>query len=584
MSSFWPWLTMILLTVLTNISTAQHPSCINYRNISEPWRNVGFCSISCNKSDSNLKEGWYRFIGVGGDQVVSSCASALNNKYGNITSYSYNLFTCNSSINYTDYMTCNEGFTVYFLRPTKETYATRHSSCSNSSSCGEHAQCGTVYGSCVCDPGLVVLETSSRNDTYGCKVLRVSDGCQTEKCAQDFLKDLEKLLNNTDEPLPQKTVEFYLGSVMNITSTIKNFTDDKAIISYGNNVLSVTEKLVSSLVTPTETQNMTSISLSNIEAQVFMVGNQTTLSEIPPLNASGSSLKIDLLGISKNNNGSAAVVFMSYTNMSNILKPSFFKTTTSATKTMLSNVVSATLPKTTNTQLTKPVNFTLKHNAPDRTGNLSCVYWKETEWVEDGCSITEKNRTQTVCSCVHLSTFALIMMTDPDKGGKPDDVMELINTVAVSVGLVFLILTILTLAVCQRGPKLTNAALINLCVSLFLAHLVFLLTQHYLENIKKSKLCVVLAGVIHFLFLSAFVWMFIEAVLLYIFVKNLSRISSMQSEVLNWKCMIVIGYVIPLAMVGVTSGLYPDVYGDERCWLKNTGVWIFLGPVSCILA
>lgn len=75
------------------------------------------------KSDTNLKEGWYRFIGEGGDQVVSSCARVPNNM--NKSYYTiYNLFTCNSSINYTDYKTCSGGFTVYFLRPSKTTYTT----------------------------------------------------------------------------------------------------------------------------------------------------------------------------------------------------------------------------------------------------------------------------------------------------------------------------------------------------------------------------------------------------------------------------------------------------------------------------
>lgn len=69
--------------------------------------------------------------------------------------------------------------------------------------------------------------------------------------------------------------------------------------------------------------------------------------------------------------------------------------------------------------------------------------------------------------------------------------MDLINTVSVSVGLVFLALTILTLAVCQRGPKVTNVALLNLSLSLFLAHLFFLLTQQNLENIKDSQVSVV---------------------------------------------------------------------------------------------
>lgn len=62
---------------------------------------------------------------------------------------------------------------------------------------------------------------------------------------------------------------------------------------------------------------------------------------------------------------------------------------------------------------------------------------------------------------------------------------------AVAVGLLFLVLTIWTLAVCQRGQKVTNVALLNLCLSLFLAHLSLLLTQQqlgYLVDLQVSLL------------------------------------------------------------------------------------------------
>ncbi len=143
--------------------------------------------------------------------------------------------------------------------------------------------------------------------------------------------------------------------------------------------------------------------------------------------------------------GSAAVAFMSYTMMENLLKPDFFNTSNDTIKTMMSTVISATLPKTTNTTLTKPVNFTFRHirvrdwnvflsnlrtdehlktsniqcfiifffclQEFDPSGSLSCVYWNISEWIVDGCSVLKTNSSFTVCSCVHLSTFALIMQT-----------------------------------------------------------------------------------------------------------------------------------------------------------------------------
>uniref|UniRef100_A0A3B4DJ68 Adhesion G protein-coupled receptor E3-like n=1 Tax=Pygocentrus nattereri TaxID=42514 RepID=A0A3B4DJ68_PYGNA len=278
---------------------------------------------------------------------------------------------------------------------------------------------------------------------------------------------------------------------------------------------------------------------------------------------------------------------MSFSNMASMLKPNFFNTTNNTVKTMMSIVVSATLPKTTNMQLPRPVNFTLEHiEEIDPNGTLSCVYWNNTVWVEDGCSLLQTNSSHSVCSCVHLSTFALIMQTNPDQASDSDPLLELLNTVAVAVGLFFLSLSLLTFALCHQHMRVNLTPLINLCISLFLAHLLFLLTQTFLQYMQTNpQLCAVLAGVLHFLFLSAFVWMFFEAVLLLISVKNLKKIQSKQKEVLSWKCLIVIGYVIPLIVVGVSIGLFPDGYGSEQCWIKTDRdfVWSFLGPVCFII-
>ncbi|GAA6086937.1 adhesion G protein-coupled receptor E3-like isoform X1 [Tachysurus ichikawai] len=404
-------------------------------------------------------------------------------------------------------------------------------------------------------------------------------------CADTILDNLDKVLNNTIGPLEQKTVELYLNAVMNVSSITENSTE-KQLISLGNKVLAVSEKLLVSLVIPTETQKSTNINLTNLEGQIYTVGSMTSLSKIPLLITRNSSLDIDLIGISKKNNGSAAVIFVSYSNMVNILKPSLFKPNSSTNKIMMSSVVSATLPNINSMSFTQPINFTFNHIEDlVPAANLSCVYWKESVWVEDGCSITE-NENNSVCTCTHLSTFALIMQVNlnqiPSDGY--DEVIEIINKVGVSVGMLFLFMTVLTLAVCQRGQKVTNVALLNLSISLFSAHLVFLLKEQFLDNIKLTLLCEVLAGVIHFFFLSAFVWMFIEAVLLYFFVKNLSQMGSKQTELLNWKCMIVIGYVIPLVCVGLFSGLITNAYGGDHCWINTDFVWGFLGPVIAIIA
>ncbi|XDV16643.1 hypothetical protein PO909_016260 [Leuciscus waleckii] len=402
---------------------------------------------------------------------------------------------------------------------------------------------------------------------------------------------LEQIENITAQELPLTTVTDVLNMVLNASGEISESSSSVSpaeLASYGNNVLKANEKLISTLVKPTDTNDSVSFTLAAVEVAVFMVGPSVTLDKIPRLDTTNSSVDIDLIGIAKNNNEtrSAAVAFMSYNTMENLLKPDFFNPSTDTIKTMMSTVISVTLLKTTNAKLTKPINFTFKHISEiDPGSSLSCVYWSISEWIVDGCSVLETNSSYTVCSCVHLSTFAVIMQTS--RPSESDSKLNVLNLVCVIVGLVFFSLALLTFALCQWSPGVNNVARINLCVSLLLAHLLFLLTQQFLRLIRPHQvLCAVISGVLHFLFLSGFVWMFIEAVLLFICVKNLSQISSKRRGVLRSGFLCVIGYTVALVVVAVSAGVNPKGYGSEQCWIKmDKGfIWSFQGPVCVILA
>ncbi|XP_052397541.1 adhesion G protein-coupled receptor E3-like [Carassius gibelio] len=429
----------------------------------------------------------------------------------------------------------------------------------------------------------VTPETSSVviNITLQEGCTNISGGC--------FQNLLEKIENITAQVLPFDTVSSILNVIFNASEKIlesSSSSNPAELASYGNRVLKTSEKLISTLVKPTDTSVNVSFTLAAIEGQVFMVGPQVTLDKIPRLDTTNSSVDIDLIGIARNNTErSAAVAFMSYNMMENLLKPDFFNKSNDTIKTMMSTVISATLPKTTNTKLTKPVNFTLKHIREfDPNGSLFCVYWNISAWIVDGCSVLKSNSSHTVCSCDHLSTFALIMQTS--RPPESDSLMELLDLVCVSVGLVFFTLALLTFALCQWSPGVNNVARINICISLLLAHLLFLLTQQFLSLIRPLQvLCAVISGLLHFFFLSGFVWMFIEAVLLFICVKNLSQISSRKREVLSSGFLCVIGYLVALVVVCVSVGLVPEGYGSEHCWIKmdKSFIWSFLGPVCVIL-
>ncbi|XP_026106091.1 adhesion G protein-coupled receptor E3-like [Carassius auratus] len=590
--------------VTLSTATLSDP-CYNYNVLDNPWRATNNTHDSVRRCDQSVSwSGWYRlFINGLSAHIPDTCVAwgscgtdiALWIRGGHPTVQDgvvtrdvcgyYNNYCCIYGSYPIKVKACPGNYYVYELvRPTGCNYAY----CADVSSVNTSFTAVTPVTLSTAVTNITATFTTVRPETSSAGInITLQEGCTGQTCLQNLLGQLG---NISSQVLSVTTVTNILTVALNASGKILESSSSASraeLASYGNLVLKTSEKLISTLVKPTDTSASASFTLPAVEGQVFMVGPQVTLDKIPRLDTTNSSVDIDLIGIAKNNTeGSAAVAFMSYVTMENLLKPDFFNTSNDTIKTMMSTVISATLPKTTNTKLTKPVNFILKHIREfDPNGSLSCVYWNISEWIVDGCSVLETNSSYTVCSCDHLSTFALIMQTSRPPESHP--LLELLNLVCVIVGLVFFSLALLTFALCQWNPGVNNVARINICISLLLAHLLFLLTQQFLNLIRPQQvLCTVISGLLHFLFLSGFVWMFIEAVLLFICVKNLSQISSKKREVLSSGFLCVIGYVVPLAVVCVSVGLVPEGYGSEHCWIKlDKGfIWSFLGPVCVILA
>ncbi|XP_039540238.1 adhesion G protein-coupled receptor E3-like isoform X2 [Pimephales promelas] len=563
--------------------------CNNYTELDEPWRANSSQISNSYKCDQSVSwSGWYRlFINNMSAHIPDTCVAQyscgtyiplwIRGGHPTVTDGVVTRDVCG----YAGSFCCSFG-----------SYPIKVKACPGDYYVYElvsPTRCPSAYCAAVTNISIITNTTVAPQTTSAGVTPQEGPTSFSEKHLQNILEGIE---NITDEVLPLTNVTSILDMVLNASGEILQSSSSSSSISeaklasYGNRVLKANEKLISTLVKPTDTNDSVSFTLAAVEVEVFMVGPNVTLDKIPRLDTINSSVDIDLIGIAKNNNEtrSAAVAFMSYNTMENLLKPDFFNTSNDTIKTMMSTVISATLPKTTNTKLTKPVNFTFKHIREfDPNGSLSCVYWNISEWIVDGCSVLKTNSSYTVCSCVHLSTFALIMQTS--RPSESDSLLDLLNLVCVTVGLVFFSLALLTFALCQWSPGVNNVARINLCISLLSAHLLFLLTQQFLRLIRRHQvLCAVISGVLHFLFLSGFVWMFIEAVLLFICVKNLSQISSKKREVLSNGFLCVIGYTVALAVVAVSVGLNTKGYGSEECWIKKDNVWSFLGPVCVILA
>ncbi|XP_076142518.1 adhesion G protein-coupled receptor E1-like isoform X2 [Alosa pseudoharengus] len=440
----------------------------------------------------------------------------------------------------------------------------------------------TTYNYCKCPdktvPGLegnqLVCESLNAGD---CKGQDVSV-CQMDKINRELQSLDEDLIL---QPYVVLSLLVALADALGAVSEVNG--DPENLTVHGDAMLSSVERLVSALVEPILTERAIDLTGKKTELKTFSIGKDTTVNGNLHLINTNTDMDIDLLGIQKANNGAAHVALTTYKDMERYLQPELFHSENDTIKIMMSSVFSASLPKTANKALTQPVNFTLHHlKSLDPEGVLSCVYWNASAWVVDGCDVTQTNATHTVCTCEHLSTFCLIMQVK--QLPETDQMMELLNRISVSIGLVFLALAVMAFSFCRWKAQVNITARLNLCISLFLAHLLFLLVQEFIHLIRPHKiLCMIISGTLHFLFLSSFVWMSVEAVLLLLAVLSLKLVR--RNVGFHWGYLCLIGYGAPFALVAVSAGLKHDGYGSDRCWLRheNGFIWSFLGPVCVIL-
>uniref|UniRef100_A0A8C6UNP8 Uncharacterized protein n=1 Tax=Neogobius melanostomus TaxID=47308 RepID=A0A8C6UNP8_9GOBI len=204
------------------------------------------------------------------------------------------------------------------------------------------------------------------------------------------------------------------------------------------------------------------------------------------------------------------------------------------------------------------------------SGLVNCVYWNIStqqlmdllsgggdedaeaysgEWSEEGCWVSHTNESYTVCSCSHLSTFALILQT----GEVFCSVTSFILQICVIIGLFFFALAILTFLLCSWNPKINNTARLHLCLNLGLI----------LILIPSQQACKAMAGILHFVVVASFVWMLLEAVQLYILVRRLNKVQVIKRDGFPPLVLLLIGYGVPLVIVGVSASVYHPGYGSN---------------------
>ncbi|XP_008824428.1 adhesion G protein-coupled receptor L4 isoform X2 [Nannospalax galili] len=335
------------------------------------------------------------------------------------------------------------------------------------------------------------------------------------------------------------------------------------------------------------------VNSTDVALKVFVFDSNHMRHTHPHMNVDGGYVKI----FSKRkalyeSTGKAAVAFLCYKSIglllssSNklLLEPQDYDHSEEKEK-VISSVISASISSNPPTlyELDK-ITFTLSHVKISEEYRTQCAFWNYSpdtmmgSWSSDGCELTYSNDTHTSCRCNHLTHFAILMSSGTSIGIKDYNILTRITQLGIIISLICLAICIFTFWFFSEIQSTRTTIHKNLCCSLFLAELVFLVGI----NISTNKLfCSIIAGLLHYFFLAAFAWMCIEGIHLYLIV-----VGVIYNKGFLHKNFYIFGYLSPAVVVGFSASLGYRYYGTTKiCWLstENNFIWSFIGPACLII-
>ncbi|NXB21990.1 AGRL1 protein, partial [Rhagologus leucostigma] len=234
-----------------------------------------------------------------------------------------------------------------------------------------------------------------------------------------------------------------------------------------------------------------------------------------------------------------------------------------------SQVIAASINKeSSRVFLRDPVVFTLPHLETKNHFGANCSFWNYSErsmaghWSSQGCRLLRSNGTHSSCACSHLTNFALLMARTQSFPGRLNEVLlSVITWAGILVALLCLGLSISAFC-CLRGlPSERTTIHKNLCISLFLAELLFLVG---IDKTQYQVACPIFAGLLHYFFLASFSWLCLEGVHLYLLLLEV-----FDSDPGRRKYYYAGGYCFPAVVVAVAAAVDHRSYGtDQAVWLR----------------
>lgn len=479
--------------------------------------------------------------------------------------------------------------------------------------CGRNSVCTNVPGSyiCSCLPDFRMdPEGSQAHGNFTCK--RIPFKCkedlipkseQIEQCQAGQGQNLDytsfctfvnatfTILDNTCEnksaPVSLQSAATSVSLMLEQASTWSEFSREETS-TLGTILLETVEStMLAALLTPSGNVSQT-IRTEYLEIESKVINEECNEENVSiNLKARGDKMDVGCFIIKESEStGTPGVAFVSFAHMDSVLDERFFEDGQASWKLrMNSHVVGGTVTGERKEDFSKPIVYTLQHIQPKQKSERSiCVSWntdvEDGRWTPSGCEIMEASETYTVCSCNRMANLAIIMASG-------ELTMEfslyIISYVGTVISLVCLALAIATFLLCRAVQNHNTYLHLHLCVCLFLAKILFLTG---IDKTDNQTACAIIAGFLHYLFLACFFWMLVEAVMLFLMVRNLKVVNYFSSRNIKMLHLCAFGYGLPVVVVIISATIHPWGYGmHNRCWLNTeTGfIWSFLGPVCMII-
>ncbi|XP_070388292.1 adhesion G protein-coupled receptor L3-like isoform X2 [Dermacentor albipictus] len=208
------------------------------------------------------------------------------------------------------------------------------------------------------------------------------------------------------------------------------------------------------------------------------------------------------------------------------------------------------------------------------------------KWSTGGCEVAAITNEKIVCSCNHLTVFAVLMNPADNFSCTDIDALKWITKIGCGISIVCLVTCIIVFTVYRQLKGIRNTIHRNLCLSLLFAEILLLAgMERSMEKQPPDVSCAIVAFFLHFLFLSVFGWMALEGCHIIVLLWKVFNQKRTYYERYYFA-----GYGIPLLIAGITLGCRYELYvkrnpTDQFCWLpEEKGVrYSFIGPVAAVV-